>query len=259
MSDSRPMSRESGALGCAGRKRGGELCGQPAIRGTDLCRLHSGKSVAKARAQGQVVVELQSWGLTDELEDPGTVLLRLVSQSSARVELYSSLLERAYRAAEGARQSREADPNGISGADARLIRGDPDSGPENRLEQVDDILAQGGVSALIGHKRAATDRGEIYNTEEALRALVVLEADERDRCANFATKAVAAGLAERQVRLAEAQGAVLGQGLRWLVEQMTGRLDLDAAQQTTVRELVADMFRQLSAGTAPQTIEGNTA
>lgn len=221
--------------------------------------MHPGKAIAKHKAAGQVVVELRSWGLGDVLEDPGTVLLRLVSQSSARVELYSSLLERAYRAAEGARNRRESDADGLSDVDASLSKGAEDSDAHGRSETVDEILAQGGISALIGHKRSATTHGEIYNTEESLRALVVLEADERDRCAGFATKAVAAGLAERQVRLAEAQGAVLGQGLRWLVERMTDALHLDVVQTQLVHDLVADMFRNLSAGTTPPTIEGNTA
>ena len=41
------------------------------------------------------------------------------------------------------------------------------------------------------------------NTGEAIRGLADLEAKERERCANFASKAVAAGLAERTVRIAE--------------------------------------------------------
>jgi hypothetical protein len=36
-----------------------------------------------------------------------------------------------------------------------------------------------------------------------------LEAKERDRCANFASKAVAVGLAERTVRIAERQGQLI--------------------------------------------------
>jgi hypothetical protein len=45
----------------------------------------------------------------------------------------------------------------------------------------------------------------IYVTGEAIRGLADLEAKERERCANFATKAIAAGLAERTVRIAERQ------------------------------------------------------
>jgi hypothetical protein len=45
----------------------------------------------------------------------------------------------------------------------------------------------------------------VYVTGDAIRGLADLEAKERERCANFASKAVAAGLAERTVRIAERQ------------------------------------------------------
>jgi hypothetical protein len=56
--------------------------------------------------------------------------------------------------------------------------------------------------------------GEFGPVGEYVRGLVTLEAQERERCANWATKAIAAGLAERQVRLAEKQGALLADFLR---------------------------------------------
>jgi hypothetical protein len=49
----------------------------------------------------------------------------------------------------------------------------------------------------------------VYITGEAIRGLADLEAKERERCANFATKAIAAGLAERTVRVAERQGQLM--------------------------------------------------
>lgn len=51
--------------------------------------------------------------------------------------------------------------------------------------------------------------GEFGATGEYIRGLAQLEAQERDRAANLAVKAVAAGLAERQVRLAERQAEVM--------------------------------------------------
>jgi hypothetical protein len=52
------------------------------------------------------------------------------------------------------------------------------------------------------HVRSAKDVG-VYVTGEAIRGLADLEAKERERCADFASKAVAAGRAERTVRVAE--------------------------------------------------------
>jgi hypothetical protein len=60
--------------------------------------------------------------------------------------------------------------------------------------------------ALTGNSWTSGGEGsEPVKTGEYIRALTQLEANERDRAANFATKAIAAGLAERQVRLAERQ------------------------------------------------------
>lgn len=67
------------------------------------------------------------------------------------------------------------------------------------------------------HLRTALIReayGEFGPVGEYARGLVVLEAQERERCANWAAKAIAAGLAERQVRLAERQGALIAEVLR---------------------------------------------
>lgn len=53
--------------------------------------------------------------------------------------------------------------------------------------------------------------GEFGPTGEYARGLVQLEAQERDRCAGMAAKAIAAGIAERQVRIAEKQASVMAE------------------------------------------------
>lgn len=63
--------------------------------------------------------------------------------------------------------------------------------------------------ALVADIWVQPARGDAYKAGEYIRGLAQLEARERDRCANFATKAIAAGLAERQVRLAERQGELM--------------------------------------------------
>lgn len=66
-------------------------------------------------------------------------------------------------------------------------------------------------SILVGDSYTTTPDGEVVKTGEYIRALIQLEADERDRCANFARLALAAGLAERTVRVAERQGQQIAQ------------------------------------------------
>ena len=56
---------------------------------------------------------------------------------------------------------------------------------------------------MVGNTYGAAKDVGVYVTGEAIRGLADLEAKERDRCASFATNAIAAGLAERIVRVAE--------------------------------------------------------
>lgn len=75
--------------------------------------------------------------------------------------------------------------------------------------------------ALTGDSWTSGGEGsEPVKTGEYIRALTQLEATERDRAANFATKAIAAGLAERQVRLAERQGELAAQFVHAVLEDL---------------------------------------
>jgi hypothetical protein len=62
---------------------------------------------------------------------------------------------------------------------------------------------------------------------ESVRAMVKLENEERDRCSTFAAKAIAAGIAERQVRIAEQQAVILAGVVRAVLD----RLELSEEQQ----------------------------
>jgi hypothetical protein len=141
-----------------------------------------------------------SWGLGDTNVDPGEVLLRLVTQSAARAERYAMLLEEAYEAAERLKQAHDA------GAQIEAPGDELADTAETARRDLDRIFNTGGVAALVGNTYGAAKDVGVYVTGEAIRGLADLEAKERERCANFATKAIAAGLAERTVRVAERQG-----------------------------------------------------
>jgi hypothetical protein len=68
--------------------------------------------------------------------------------------------------------------------------------------------------------------------------LADLEAKERERCANFAAKAVAAGLNERIVRVAEAQGQLLADVIKAILD----RLDLTPEQQKLAPVVVREQL-----------------
>lgn len=107
--------------------------------------------------------------------------------------------------------------------------------------ELEDLVAESESlrKALIGEAW-----GEFGQVGEYVRGLAQLEAAERDRCANFATKAIAAGLAERQVRLAERQGAVMAEVIRRILA------DLGVADGPQVAQVVSTRLREVTAGVA---------
>ncbi|MFD2421657.1 hypothetical protein [Amycolatopsis pigmentata] len=77
------------------------------------------------------------------------------------------------------------------------------------IEKLADDHGGDLAKAMIGDSLVLDRDGNEVKVGEYIRGLVQLEAQERDRCAGFAAKAVAAGLAERQVRLAERQAEMV--------------------------------------------------
>jgi hypothetical protein len=230
---------------CAKSRSNGQPCQAQAVSGTDACRVHSGRPLAEHKAKGAVVNELSRWGIHDKTLDPGITLLQLMTQSFQRARLYGELLEQAYEAAERLQgtstpvdamdQVEGQGPTGLPGVDSKADR-------DRATQDLQRIFATGGVSALIGHQYAADKEGGVFATGEAIRGLVQLEAQERDRAAGMAAKAVAAGLATRQVELAERQGALVADVIRGVL----GDLGLDVADPNVLR-VVSGRLRALSA------------
>lgn len=175
-------------------------CKAWAIKGGTVCGKHGGAR-KDVRALANVRAEVSKWTLGDATLDPGEVLLRLVTQSSARADLYSTELE-------------------------KLV----DESPSLR-------------EALVADVWASSEHGDAYKAGEYIRGLASLEAQERDRCANFCVKAIAAGLAERQVRLAENQGKLVA----GVIKAILGDLGLSDEQAALVGEVVPRHLRALTA------------
>ncbi len=175
------------------------------------------------------------WGLGDATVDPGEVLLRLVTQSAARAERYAMLLEEAYDAAEPLKQAHDAGELKIEGQNMA----------ETARRDLDRIFNTGGVAALVGNTYGAAKDVGVYVTGEAIRGLADLEAKERERCANFAGKAVAAGLAERTIRIAERQGRLMVE----MVQAALREVDLSPEQASAFKAALARQARELTAAT----------
>jgi hypothetical protein len=211
---------------CRATSRAGKQCKNKAIPGGAVCRFHGGASPHVA-SKAAVRAEVMNWGLGDTAVDPGEVLLRLVTQSAARAETYARLLQEAFDAAERLKQAHE------EGANVEAL-GDENADTAETARDLDRIFNTGGVAALVGNTYGAAKDVGVYVTGEAIRGLADLEAKERERCANFASKAVAAGLNERMVRLAERQGELLAQVIRGVLDE----LGLSAEQKQLAPEVV---------------------
>jgi hypothetical protein len=181
-------------------KQTGKQCKRKAIPGGEVCRYHGG-SARQVKVKAAIRAEVMNWGLGDSHVDPGEVLLRLVSQSAARAEMYAQELK-------------------------ALV----DKSPSLR-------------EALVAEVWVPTESGEAYQAGEYIRGLAKLEAEERDRCANFATKAVAAGLAERTVRVAERQGQLMVE----MVQAALREVDLSPEQVSAFKAALARRARELTA------------
>jgi len=181
-------------------------------RGATVCPKHGGNA-PQVVAKAAVRAEVTRWGLDDETVDPGTVLLRLVAQSSRRVASYSAAVQRLADEHDG------------------------------------DI-----TKALTSTKFAATEDGGAVPTGEYTRAMVELEERERDRCANFCKIAIAAGLAERQVRMAEQFGAAMA----GMVHRALDRAGVPQELRAQTMEAIA-VELQLQGYAGGLVIEGNAA
>jgi hypothetical protein len=192
----------------ANSKRSGRQCRALALKGSEplRCRTHIGSK--KARTRAEVRAELQAWRVGDETADPNQVLLRLMTQSFRRAAYYGWLLEEAQN----------------------------DAGTELK-----DL-----IGTLIGHKIGAAGKdGVLYEAEEAIRGLVTLEGQERDRAARFAKLAIDAGIADRIVKLEEDKAAaVVG-----LIRRVLVALGHNPADPATAA-LVGRELRALEAGEA---------
>lgn len=197
MSNPQPVP---GKCNCRTKDKG--YCNNTPPAGSDKCAMHAGISRKRLNAKKQIVMELNKWGLGDSTVDPGDLMLRLVTQSANRVELYSRLLMDAYDAAE---RFHNAQQQNLTVLDGEVV-GDDLLTARQDLQR---IFKLGGVGALVGNVYTSTRDGDIFATGEAIRGLAKIEADERDRAMKFAATAVGGRLGERMVAMAERQADLM--------------------------------------------------
>lgn len=174
------MKRTKGP--CRAHTRVGAPCRRPAIEGGTVCRSHGGAlAVVRRRAEARVAVErarlmLPSFGLPADA-DPAEALLEEVGRTAGAVRWLQALIA-------------ERDPESLVWLQAETVEERVEGGP---------VVAK--TSAL---RRYAAD----------LHPWVRAWHLERDHLVKACKAAIQCGIAERQVRLAEAQGALVASAVR---------------------------------------------
>lgn len=189
---------------CTAKRRDGKPCGNHAVQGAKVCRMHGASSPqAKAKAAQRVAEQKAAKSMrlfASPVEvDPGQALLDLVHWTAGEVEYWR----------EQVRALADEDPN---------------------------ALTWGVVREKVG--------GEDYGTTLEAKpnvAYTMLYAAQ-DRLEKYATAALRAGVAERQIKLAEKHGHLLAQVIRGIYAD----LDLTPDQQARSGEIAARHLRLVS-------------
>lgn len=198
---------EHGRLECQkNRSRGRGTCHGPAIKGTDACQMHCGFKREVAQVRGEAMIT--AWNATRGTAkiDYKMAVLGVLQMTWLRLAAYGELL-RQQVAVEGV----EPDPDGLR----------PDS--------------QVTPNGLIGYRYGAAGKdGHIYPQSEEVRALVTLEAQERERVIKFAKTAHDMGISERLTNLAERWGDLVAARVTTMFTEM----DLTPEQSAKLPELI---------------------
>ena len=202
---------------CSGhRKTDGQPCTQHPVRGTRVCRMHSGtKPAVRRRGERRLAVQAAQrevarlGGSIDT--DPLDAVLGLVREAAANVAVYRTLV-----------------------ADLESDVGEPE----------DETVA-------VGEQRIYSDRGTTH-VAAAPHIFVSMYDAERDRLAKYAKLCIDAGIDERRVRLAEVQGRALAQvieaALTAALDSVSGEVG-DGFPAEALRGVV-DRARQAAIGAA---------
>lgn len=173
-----------GAVSCRGHKRSGPPCTNPPMHGQLVCRMHGGSSpqartaASRRLALGEAMAELDRLGRPLEVE-PAEAMLAMVYEAAGNVALYRQLVQRL-----------RADVDQGAG----VIEGNAEDGPF--ADDIDRSELGGSIASRV----------DPANWKAAPHVWVVMYDAERERLVRWAKACRDAGVDERQVQLAEADG-----------------------------------------------------
>lgn len=193
---------------CSAKRRNGEGCGAWAVKGATVCRMHGGSSPQARQAAARRVQEEKAAKAAQRLAqpietDPSQALLDLVSSAAGEVAYWRARVDEI--------QDRD---------EKRLTSG---------LTKITEGKDRGGVTTLRTVETIAAIEYRMWTAAQ-------------DRLAQYATAALRAGVQERQIKLAEDQGALVAQVIRRILD----RLDLSQWQVEMVGSVVPEELRALS-------------
>lgn len=204
--------RPDGGRRCWGRnKQTGGQCGSPAMNGQNICRHHGGSAPQSIKAAKERISEEKA--------------RRLVETYGRKIETTATdaLLDEVQWTAGHVAWLRE------------------------RVQEIESAAAVAGTDSehplvwgVTREKEGGEDRG--ITSEAAPNVWLKLYQQERTHLVKVCAEAIRAGIEERRVRLAEAQGALIAQAIRAIL----GELDLTAEQQARVPEVVPRHLRAIA-------------
>jgi hypothetical protein len=216
---------------CTKRGKHGGACHGSRIAGTPACRMHAGVVGKLAKVKGEAVTAWSALTGTASIV-PAEAVLGMLQMSWFRVHVYAELLEQ---------QVAEAQTRGHVDGGLDLQDDLDDEEPRAR-----GAASVGPGVGLVGHTFSGVKDIGIFATGEAIRGLTQLEAAERDRCVKYAKTAHDMGIADRQIKLAEEQGALLA----GVIGRILDALELTAKQRELVSVVVPRELRAAAGGDA---------
>ena len=188
---------------CIARRTNGRRCGKTALRGQKVCRVHGGTSPQALAAAKKRLAD-----------------------------------EAARKAASRVITRKDTDPATALLDLVQWTAGEVDYW-RGRVSELDDDTELAALM-LTKTKTGGDDAGD--TSEVTANIVHRMYVDASDRLARYAALALKAGIEERRVRIAEAQGAVLAGVIRKILE----RLNLTPDQQTLIGTVVPEELRALT-------------
>jgi hypothetical protein len=186
-------------------KRSGKRCRNDAMKSTNVCRMHGGKAPQVQKAAGvraaRVAAEAEAQRMVARAgvdADPIEHLLESLYRAAALVEVWGAMVAAIDQEAEENAAERDEVRGELSYAEETSER----SPYELRVRSQDRLLAldrhgQAGVHPYVTEYQSALERR-----------------------AKFAKLCIDAGIAERQVRIAEEQGQLIAKAIRGILEDL---------------------------------------